>query len=170
MCVMMSLPVRGRVLRAVCSGGVGGVEGGVGGVGGGVGGAARRCLFGAVDHEELQRDYMLLMRAELEGASRRWSFDFITNKPRMGGDFEWVGLPEARVPFLYRDCTVGAEPRPKGAGPASDLEKEDIPKTPERCDRNTHSAEKHTLKRKQTNITDFYQAKRRVVTTRKSGQ
>ncbi|KAK3512960.1 hypothetical protein QTP70_033008 [Hemibagrus guttatus] len=155
-CVMMSLPESGHVLWPVH--------------GGGAGGSARRCLFGAVDHEELRRDYTLLMRAELEDASRRWSFDFTTDKPQVGGDFEWVGLPEAQVPFLYREGTVGAEPRPKGAGPESDLEKEDIHKAPERHDGNTHSAEKHTLKRKQTNITDFYQAKRRVVTTRKSGQ
>ncbi|KAF4093463.1 hypothetical protein AMELA_G00002430 [Ameiurus melas] len=139
-CVMMSSPV--------CRGGVEG----------GVGGSARRCLFGSVDHEELQRDYTLLMRAELQDASRRWNFDFTVNKPRVGGDLEWVALPEARVPSLYHDCTVGPVPRQKGAGP--------VPKTPERCD----GAEKHTLKRKQTNITDFYQAKRRVVTSRKSGQ
>ncbi|XP_017352138.1 cyclin-dependent kinase inhibitor 1 isoform X2 [Ictalurus punctatus] len=149
---MMSSPVLGTLCR--------------GGVEGGVGGSARRCLFGSVDHEELQRDYTLLMRAELQDASRRWNFDFIANKPHVGGDIEWVVLPEARVPSLYHDCTVGPVPRPKGAGPASDLEEDDVPKTPERCE----GAEKHTLKRKQTNITDFYQAKRRVVTSRKSGQ
>ncbi|XP_058230015.1 cyclin-dependent kinase inhibitor 1 isoform X1 [Hemibagrus wyckioides] len=148
MCVMMTSPESGHCVWPVRGGG-------------GVGGSARRCLFGAVDHEELQRDHTLLMRAELEDASRRWSFDFTTDKPRVGGDFDWMGLPENRVPFLYRDCTVGAEPRANRAGPESDLGRQDG---------NTDSAEKHTLKRKQTNITDFYQAKRRVVTTRKSGQ
>ncbi|KAM9444324.1 cyclin-dependent kinase inhibitor 1 isoform 1-T1 [Clarias gariepinus] len=149
MCVMMSLPGRGQVLRALC----GRVPGGAG--------SARRRLFGAVDHEELQRDYKLLMKAELEDASHRWSFDFPAHKPRGGGDFEWVELSEARVPFLYHDCKIGSQQ--KGAWPG--LKKEDVPTTPESCDRTPH-----TLKRKQTNITDFYQAKRRVVTTRKSGQ
>ncbi|XP_060766754.1 cyclin-dependent kinase inhibitor 1 isoform X2 [Neoarius graeffei] len=155
---MMSLPVAGHVLGAVCSSGVG------------AGGSARRCLFGAVDHEELQHDYTLLMRADLEDASCRWNFDFTADKPLLGGDFKWVGLPEAHVPFLYRDCTVGAKSQAKGQGPASELKKEDLPETPEQCDGISHTAEKQTLKRKQTNITDFYQAKRRVVTTRKSGQ
>ncbi|XP_027011845.1 cyclin-dependent kinase inhibitor 1 isoform X1 [Tachysurus fulvidraco] len=152
MLLMMSSKVPGNVLRSVCSAGVG---------------SARRCLFGAVDHEELRRDYTLLMRAELEDSSRRWNFNFTSDKPWVGGDFEWVGLPVAQVPFIYHECTVGAKCRPKGVEPQCDLKHEDINKTPEQ---NTHSAEKHTLKRKQTNITDFYQAKRRVVTTRKSGQ
>lgn len=129
----MSSPVHAGVLRGVCRN------------------SARRCLFGAVDHEELQRDYTLLMKAEREDASRRWSFDFTTDMPRVGGDFKWVGLPEVQVPFLYRDCTVRADPRAKGAESESDLEKERW--TPEQCDGNTHSAERHTLKRKQTNIT-----------------
>ncbi|KAF7693538.1 hypothetical protein HF521_008854 [Silurus meridionalis] len=153
---MMSLPGRGRVLYAGCRRGVGG--------------SAQCCLFGKVDHEQLQRDYTLLMRTELEDASRRWSFDFTTNRPLVGGDFEWVVLPESRVPFVYQDRTIVVKPQSKAVEPASDHTKEDVPKTPEQCDENTHSAEKHTLKRKQTNITDFYQAKRRVVTTRKTGQ
>lgn len=57
-------------------------------------------------------------------------------------------------------------------------EKENIPRTPERClqlleklEKTPERGESRGLKRKQTNITDFYQAKRRVVgKPRKSGE
>uniref|UniRef100_A0A8B9LA65 Cyclin dependent kinase inhibitor 1A n=2 Tax=Astyanax mexicanus TaxID=7994 RepID=A0A8B9LA65_ASTMX len=157
-------------------------------------GPARRSLFGPVDREQLQAEYRDALRKDVEDASRRWGFDFASEKPLDGGDFQWEGVPGARVPALYRACTVGEEPRPQTAEsisasstsasasstPSSSFcsaaGKENVPKTPERYASLQQNLEntpekQNSLKRKQTNITDFYQAKRRVVATpRKSGQ
>ncbi|KAL2090534.1 hypothetical protein ACEWY4_012797 [Coilia grayii] len=164
-------------------------------------GPARRNLFGPVDREQLQQDYHTALMQDLEEASRRWGFNFLTEKPLDEGDFLWEGVAGAKVPRVYRSSTLrkglqcsveptslseaavstetgstsaGAAPSPVQSG------KENVPGTPER---NTNSlrdlertpekrsANSNMLKRKQTNITDFYQAKRRVVgTPRKSGQ
>nr|XP_046239740.1 cyclin-dependent kinase inhibitor 1 isoform X2 [Scatophagus argus] len=149
-------------------------------------GRARRNLFGPVDREQLQEEYKAALRKDLEEASNRWGFDFILDKPLESSDFQWEGIPGAKVPLLYRSCMLGLEQtenqrvaesavRPKGGnlGP-SQREKENIPCSPERCAHNlekTPERDNTGLKRKQTNITDFYQAKRRVVwMPRKSGE
>uniref|UniRef100_A0A4W6ELM8 Cyclin-dependent kinase inhibitor domain-containing protein n=1 Tax=Lates calcarifer TaxID=8187 RepID=A0A4W6ELM8_LATCA len=106
-------------------------------------GPARRNLFGPVDREQLQE------------ASRRWGFDFILDKPLESSDFQWEGIPGTKVPLLYRSCMLERH---------GELNLKDLEKTPEK-------RENTGLKRKQTNITDFYQAKRRVVgMPRKSGE
>ncbi|XP_043079674.1 cyclin-dependent kinase inhibitor 1 [Puntigrus tetrazona] len=124
-------------------------------------GPARRNLFGPVDREQLQLEYHDALRKDLEEASRRWAFDFATETPLEGGAYRWEGVSGVKVPVLYRACqdekeNVPRTPRRFGAVP------QDVEKTPEK---------RAELKRKQTNITDFYQAKKRVVATpRKSGQ
>ncbi|XP_003200962.1 cyclin-dependent kinase inhibitor 1 isoform X1 [Danio rerio] len=141
-------------------------------------GPTRRSLFGPVDREQLQREYRAALRRDLEDASRRWSFDFASEKPLEGGDFHWEGVSGVRVPLLYRACQEKQQKRPCEAHQPgqSAAGKENIPKTPERCAALPHEVEKtpeksSELKRKQTNITDFYQAKKRLVATpRKSGQ
>ncbi|KAL6464186.1 hypothetical protein MHYP_G00265030 [Metynnis hypsauchen] len=150
-------------------------------------GPARRSLFGPVDREQLQAEYRDALRKDVEDASRRWGFDFVSEKPLQGGDFQWEGVPGARVPALYRSCIAGEEPVPQReestsaitttTGPTRPtIGKENVPTTPERYSGAPQNLEKtpeknNPLKRKQTNITDFYQAKRRVVATpRKSGQ
>ncbi|KAK1800110.1 hypothetical protein P4O66_006587 [Electrophorus voltai] len=149
-------------------------------------GTACRNLFGPVDREQLQVEYKDALQKDIEDASRRWGFDFVLEKPLEGGDFQWEGVSGACMPALYHACAVGdmswqrevestavttcgAEPRlGQSAGG-----KENVPRSPER---HISSLEKtpektHMPKRKQTNITDFYQAKRRIVATpRKSGQ
>lgn len=151
---------------------------------------ARRTLFGPVDREQLQVEYQTALREDLEEASHRWGFDFISDKPLETSDFQWEGIPGTRVPLLYRSCMVGvgqgksrraaetAVPPKGGRVEPPQCEKENIPHTQERCSLKLESREKtperaehSALKRKQTNITDFYQAKRRVVwMPRKSGE
>ncbi|KAM9361519.1 cyclin-dependent kinase inhibitor 1 [Symphorus nematophorus] len=151
-------------------------------------GPARRNLFGPVDREQLQEEYQAALRKDLEEASTRWGFDFISDKPLESSDFQWEGIPGAKVPLLYRSCMMGleaaegqrvAQAAPKGGRVGSPrTEKENIPCSPKRCARDLENLEKTPekrentgLKRKQTNITDFYQAKRRVVgMPRKSGE
>ncbi|XP_049895138.1 cyclin-dependent kinase inhibitor 1 isoform X1 [Epinephelus moara] len=154
-------------------------------------GPARRNLFGPVDREQLQAEYQAALRKDLDEASQRWSFDFISDKPLESGDFQWEGVSGTKVPLLYRSCMHGlgqaaaqrvaeAAVKPKAGGRVGSLqkEKENIPLSPERCSFNLENLEKTPekrentgLKRKQTNITDFYQAKRRVVgMPRKSGE
>lgn len=154
-------------------------------------GPTRRNLFGPVDREQLQAEYQAALRKDLEDASQRWGFDFISEKPLEGGDFQWEGVPGTKVPLLYRSCMLGLGQvdgqRSAGAAVKSPLrprvgpsqsEKENIPRTPERCafklenlEKTPEKVENTGLKRKQTNITDFFQAKRRVVwMPRKSSQ
>ncbi|XP_016421665.1 cyclin-dependent kinase inhibitor 1-like [Sinocyclocheilus rhinocerous] len=129
----------------------------------------RRNLFGPVDREQLQLEYRDALRKDLEEASRRWSFDFVSETPLEGGDFQWEWVSGEKVPVLYRACQEGKHPRLR-------VGKENIPRTPERFSAVPQDVEKTPeksteLKRKQTNITDFYQAKKRAVDTpRKSGQ
>ncbi|KAJ8260242.1 hypothetical protein GJAV_G00178720 [Gymnothorax javanicus] len=147
-------------------------------------GPARRSLFGPVDRDQLKEDCQNIMQKDLEDASRRWSFNFATETPMEGGDYKWEGVVGANVPVLYRSSTVGAHRGRQRPSPSTSrleprpADKENIPHTPTRCKEPPQIPEKtpkknhsQKLKRKQTNITDFYNAKRRVVATpRKSGQ
>lgn len=144
-------------------------------------GPTRRNLFGPVDRDQLQMEYQAALRKDLEEASVRWGFDFFQDKPLDSSDFQWEGIPGIKVPLLYRSCALGpaeivSHKRRWAASPQR--EKENIPHTPKRCSQDFEKLEKTPergestgIKRKQTNITDFYQAKRRVVgKPRKSGE
>lgn len=152
-------------------------------------GPTRRNLFGPVDRDQLQVEYRAALRKDLEEASVRWGFDFIQDKPLNSSDFHWEGIPGVKVPLLYRSCAMGqgeeyrtavaeAVPYKRGRAASNNSEKENIPHTPERClqllemlEKTPERGESRGSKRKQTNITDFYQAKRRVVgKPRKSGE
>ncbi|XP_029358517.1 cyclin-dependent kinase inhibitor 1 isoform X2 [Echeneis naucrates] len=154
-------------------------------------GPARRNLFGPVDREQLQVEYQAALQKDLEEASRRWGYDFISDKPLENSDFQWEGIPGNKVPLLYRSCMFSlgqtgvqspaeakVDPSKGGRVASPHSEKENIPGTPERRAFNLEKLEKTPergestgVKRKQTNITDFYQAKRRVVwMPRKSGE
>ncbi|KAG9353103.1 hypothetical protein JZ751_017679 [Albula glossodonta] len=123
-------------------------------------GPTRRNLFGPVDREQLQAEYQDMLQKDLEDASRRWGFNFATETPMEGGDFQWEGVAVAKVPMLYRSCMVEVQ-RPSTSGEGSGLtNKENIPRTPERCTTKAQHLEMtpekeqcQTLKRKQTNIT-----------------
>lgn len=121
----------------------------------------RRNLFGPVDREQLQVEYNDALQKDLEEASRRWNFDFVSEKPLEGGDFQWEGVSAVRVPVLYRTCQTEEQLRQRGgksnarSGPS---EKENIPRTPERFTSDPQHMErtpekKEAQKRKQTNIT-----------------
>lgn len=144
----------------------------------------RRNLFGPVDREQLQADCQDALRKDLEDASQRWGFDFILDKPLESSNFQWEGIPGSSVPQLYRPSMFDLEqpgeraakatvsPKRGRVGPPGS-EKENIPKAfdLESLDKTQERRENTALKRKQTNITDFYQSKRRVVQKpRKSGQ
>ncbi|KAM7402094.1 hypothetical protein PAMP_017362 [Pampus punctatissimus] len=136
-------------------------------------GPTRRSLFGPVDREQLHVEYQAAMRKDLEEASKRWGFDFISDKPLESSDFQWEGVPGTKVPLLYRSCmldlvqeegqrAVEAKVSPKGGrvGPPQS-DKENIPLNLKRYALNLENLEKTPkkrentgLKRKQTNITD----------------
>lgn len=129
-------------------------------------GPVRRNLFGPVDREQLQVDYQAALRKDLEDASNRWGFDFISDKPMENSDFLWKGVSGSKVPLLYRSCTLAPQQPQRAAQPkvsrvsSSSNEKENIPCSPERCPLGIGSLEKTPekrestgLKRKQTNIT-----------------
>lgn len=153
-------------------------------------GPTRRNLFGPVDREQLQVEYRAALRKDLEEASQRWGFDFFSDKPLESSDFQWEGVPVTKVPLLYRSCMFGlgqaegqraaevkVSPKAAKVGPTQN-EKENIPLSPHRralkmenLEKTPEKRENTGLKRKQTNITDFYQAKRKVVgMPRKSGE
>ncbi|XP_019942060.1 LOW QUALITY PROTEIN: cyclin-dependent kinase inhibitor 1 [Paralichthys olivaceus] len=133
-------------------------------------GSARRNLFGALDREQLQVDYQAALRKDLEEASRRWGFDFMSNKPLESSDFQWKAIPGTKVPMLYRSCHQRQKKRPREQGQPLQNDKENVPSLPNRCalnlknfEKSPEKIEKAGAKRKQTNLTDFYQTKRRVV-------
>ncbi|KAL0978405.1 hypothetical protein UPYG_G00170050 [Umbra pygmaea] len=146
--------------------------------------SARRMLFGPVDPEQLQKEYQDALSRDLELACHRWGFDFRSEEPLAGGDFQWERVPDTNVPLPYRPCLVGLGGA-QGVGGLADMSvqvglsqcgKESPPCTPEKYtaklqDVETTPDKENGLKRKQTDLTDFYQAKKRVVDTpRKSGQ
>lgn len=145
-------------------------------------GSPRRNLFGPVDREQLQQDYHIALKQDLEEASRRWGFNFLTEKPLSDGDFQWEGVSGAKVPLMYRSSTrnkntssvrvstsseagVSMETEPVSAEATPSMSqngKENVPGTPERHTNNLKNLERtpvknnvssNSLKRKQTNIT-----------------
>ncbi|KPP65971.1 cyclin-dependent kinase inhibitor 1-like [Scleropages formosus] len=145
------MPIEKRVLAALRSG------------------STRRILFGPVDHEGLRRDHQKLLRDDLEDASRRWGFDFLTDTPIEGSDFQWESVPVAKVPVLYRPSTVSVgEPQRLGAAPKPAVEsvqrsRETVSCISESCNILSQNVESvpevkqgHAVKRKQTNITGVW--------------
>ncbi|XP_024124945.1 cyclin-dependent kinase inhibitor 1 isoform X2 [Oryzias melastigma] len=145
----------------------------------------RRNLFGPVDREQLRLEYQAALRKDLDEASLRWGFDFTSDKPLESSHFQWESVPGARVPLLYRCSCQDAGPVQKPAetrtppkrrrAEVPQREKENIPLVPKKrsfnVEKTPQKEEKGGMKRKQTNITDFYQAKRRVVLMpQKSGE
>lgn len=138
---------------------------------------ARRNLFGPLDREQLRRDYQAALHKDLEEASTRWSFDFIRDQPLENGDFQWEGVPDAKVPLLYRSCVPDVEvpERPAEAAAEPKVERTDVvqsenesesekennvPGSPRRhavnllkLEKTPEKDERRGLKRKQTNIT-----------------
>ncbi|KAJ7999105.1 hypothetical protein DPEC_G00211960 [Dallia pectoralis] len=152
---------------------------------------ARRNLFGSVDHEQLKQEYQDTLSRDLKVACQRWGFDFRSDKPLAEGDFQWEMVPKSDVPLVYCPDVVGQGEEAQRVGGQEDsaemvwvgrpCDRENIYCTPDKYRVSPHNLEKtldkeenvneNCLKRKQTNLTDFYQAQKRVVgMPRKSGQ
>lgn len=127
----------------------------------------------------MQRDYQAALRKDLEEASSRWSFDFIRDQPLDNGDFQWEGVPGAKVPLLYRSCLANEEVPERPAEATKEPEVEEVELTESENESENESekennvpgslrrhafnllkqektpekAERAGLKRKQTNIT-----------------
>lgn len=136
-------------------------------------GPTRRNLFGPVDKVQLRADYQDALRKDLDEASRRWGFDFMSDQPLVSGDFQWEGVPGAKVPLLYRSCVLGkatsqratqvtVSPKRVRVAAPPENEKENVPennseKCPVNLERTPRKKEENAvLKRKQTNITGTF--------------
>ncbi|XP_048879774.1 cyclin-dependent kinase inhibitor 1 isoform X2 [Brienomyrus brachyistius] len=147
-------------------------------------GPVRRNLFGEVDHEQMKKDHEDLLQDDLKDKTCRWGFDFVGDVPLENNNFQWEAVPEDQVPALYRPSVVRQGVAGKLGAVMENLEEEteddfeSASCTSEKCsvaaqnvERMSETKQKDTVKRKQTNITDYYPAKRRAVkTARKSGQ
>ncbi|XP_009704237.1 PREDICTED: cyclin-dependent kinase inhibitor 1-like [Cariama cristata] len=132
---------------------------------------AQRNLFGPVDHEQLQQDFQHMMRNSVEGAQQKWNFDFLRDTPTEGL-LQWEELEGHKVPAFYHSCVVENARRPlqrlnwplgredKGQHFAQ-VALTEKPKTSKKTGGKRISEGK---KRRQTSLTDYYSAKKRVKT------
>ncbi|XP_003220403.1 cyclin-dependent kinase inhibitor 1 [Anolis carolinensis] len=125
-----------------------------------------RNLFGAVDHEQLQKDFQTLLRAQLEEAQQKWNFDFETETP-LEGNYKWEKvshlhtLPSQDLKSHTKENTCTGE---KSMNSPVALKK------PAKTDSLAQigfeactAGSSRTSKRKQTSIKDFYSSKRRTI-------
>ncbi|XP_042565986.1 cyclin-dependent kinase inhibitor 1D isoform X2 [Clupea harengus] len=68
----------------------------------------RRNLFGPVDHQQLEQDFQRLLRTSVATATRRWDFDFLSDRPAPGSALEWEELRCQDVPEFYHSSVVNA--------------------------------------------------------------
>ncbi|XP_018585261.2 cyclin-dependent kinase inhibitor 1D isoform X1 [Scleropages formosus] len=133
-------------------------------------GSVRRNLFGPVDHQQLQQDFQRLLRMSVEEATRRWNFDFQSDRPTPGAT-EWEELRCQDVPAFYRSCMVKsgvgprAEPPSRGCGGSSPPVGEYLEITAREtyrcCEQEKRVSVAATGKRRQAIITDFFAVKKR---------
>lgn len=63
--------------------------------------AVCRSLFGPIDHEELRREAKNKLREISEQAQQKWNFNFATDTPLEGGEYQWEEGSD--VPVFYRE-------------------------------------------------------------------
>ncbi|XP_059831482.1 cyclin-dependent kinase inhibitor 1B [Hemitrygon akajei] len=63
--------------------------------------AVCRSLFGPIDHEELRRETKNKLREISEQAQQKWNFNFATDTPLEGGEYQWEEGSD--VPGFYRE-------------------------------------------------------------------
>ncbi|XP_069752685.1 cyclin-dependent kinase inhibitor 1C-like [Narcine bancroftii] len=68
-----------------------------------------RRLFGPIDHEELRRETKSQLREISEQAQQRWNFNFATDTPLEGGEYQWEEGSD--VPVFYRESIQGGKLR-----------------------------------------------------------
>ncbi|XP_020367636.1 cyclin-dependent kinase inhibitor 1C [Rhincodon typus] len=72
--------------------------------------AVCRSLFGPIDHDELRRETKSKLREISERDRRRWNFNFATDTPLQGGEYEWEEGGDD-VPAFYRESVHRSKPR-----------------------------------------------------------
>lgn len=63
--------------------------------------AVCRSLFGPIDHDELRRETKSRLREISERDRRKWNFNFATDTPLQGGQYQWEEGGD--VPAFYRE-------------------------------------------------------------------
>lgn len=90
-----------------------------------------RNLFGAVDHDELNREMKDKLREISERDQQRWNFNFEANTP-LDGVYKWEEVSVERTPAFYQDSIQSGRTRvpatPVKARPS--LEDSALPETP----------------------------------------
>uniref|UniRef100_UPI00398F5635 cyclin-dependent kinase inhibitor 1C n=1 Tax=Pristiophorus japonicus TaxID=55135 RepID=UPI00398F5635 len=71
--------------------------------------AVCRSLFGPIDHEELRRETKSKLREIGERDRRKWNFNFATDTPLEGGEYEWEAGGDA--PAFYRESVQRGKDR-----------------------------------------------------------
>ncbi|XP_034978384.1 cyclin-dependent kinase inhibitor 1 isoform X2 [Zootoca vivipara] len=127
-----------------------------------------RNLFGPVDHDQLQKDFQSLMKAQLEEARQKWNFDFESETP-LEGDYKWEKVSHRNrmpsqdllSPTKENSCEKACE---KGLSSPVLLKMHTKTDRPMQVDFEARkSGSPRSSKRKQTTIKDFYSSKRRTV-------
>ncbi|XP_067913722.1 cyclin-dependent kinase inhibitor 1-like [Heterodontus francisci] len=125
---------------------------------GGKPGKVCRSLFGPVNRQQVQAELQSELRSGLEAARNRWAFDFEEERPVQGA-LQWEAVSSQDIPQFYRTSVYGVLRRrllnPLGLRGEAVEEK-----VSPRQDSNPPQ-KRHSRKRKQTVITDFYALKRR---------
>ncbi|XP_030004695.1 cyclin-dependent kinase inhibitor 1D [Sphaeramia orbicularis] len=136
-------------------------------------GPVRRNLFGPVDHQQLQQDFQRLLCMNVEVANKRWNFDFQSDRPGQGSSIEWEELSCQDVPVFYRSCMVRPVALPrvaKSVRRGSSSSSEGSPMSSSSSGSGDEYLEvtargcyrlRHTSKRRQSAITDFFKVKKR---------
>ncbi|XP_068809326.1 cyclin-dependent kinase inhibitor 1 isoform X1 [Struthio camelus] len=135
---------------------------------------ARRNLFGPVDHEQLQQDFQHMLHSSVEGAQQKWNFDFLRDVPAEGL-LQWEELEGHQVPAFYHSCVVGDSQRPlqhlnwplgreDKIHHFAQMALTEKPKTSKKTGSKRSPEGKKRRQTRQTSLTDYYSAKKRVKT------
>ncbi|XP_051885202.1 cyclin-dependent kinase inhibitor 1C-like [Pristis pectinata] len=79
--------------------------------------AVCRNLFGPIDHEELRRETTNKLREISEQAQQKWNFNFATDTPLEGGEYQWEEGSD--VPVFYRESIQRGKVRLQCPAPES---------------------------------------------------
>ncbi|KAI5614889.1 cyclin-dependent kinase inhibitor 1C-like [Silurus asotus] len=118
----------------------------------------RRSLFGAVDHDELQREVDSKLREISERDRRRWNFDFASGTP-LDGDYEWEGAAAERTPVFYQESLQVGKKRVALAAAATPPERENS--AARGSDGDGKPSARLVAATTTTRITDFFVKRRR---------
>ncbi|XP_061488431.1 cyclin-dependent kinase inhibitor 1 [Rhineura floridana] len=125
-----------------------------------------RNLFGPVNHEELQKDFQSLMRAQLEEAQQKWNFDFEAETP-LEGNYKWEKVSHLN---MLPSQDLLSHTKQNSCADEKSLSSPVLLKMHTKTERPTQegfeackTSSPRCSKRKQTSIKDFYSSKRRTI-------